>query len=118
MSNVSRVTAVSSSVHVLPCLYAHTCLLRSAIPRNVDFNRTACVCKFCFKLQNTFTEIFKILQQVPGDKTKSHNRPYEWYRKFKDGRTSIEDDPRSGLLSPSTDDSLGEFELSFVHNDD
>jgi hypothetical protein len=44
------------------------------------------------------------LQQVSGDETKSHATPYEWYRKFKDGRTSIEDDPRSGRLSPSTDD--------------
>ena len=50
------------------------------------------------------TETFEILQQVSGDETKSHTRPYEWYRKFKDGRTSIEEDPRSGRLSPSTDD--------------
>jgi transposase len=29
---------------------------------------------------------------------------YDWYKRFKDGRISIEDDPRSGRPSKSTDD--------------
>jgi transposase len=59
----------------------------------------ACV-KFCFKLGKTCTETFEMFQNVFGDETM---RTYEWYRRFKDGRTSIEDDPRSGRPLTSTD---------------
>jgi len=64
-----------------------------------------CVCvKFCFKLGKTATETWKMLQQAFGDECMSQTQCFEWYGRFKTGRTSIEEDPQSGRPSTSTDD--------------
>ena len=60
--------------------------------------------KFCFKLGKTATESWKILQQAFGDECMSRTQCFEWYSRFKTGRTSIDEDPRSGRPSMSTDD--------------
>jgi len=52
--------------------------------------------KFCFKLGKSFTETVQMLTQAFGDESMSKTRIYEWYNRFKKGRTSIEDDERSG----------------------
>jgi transposase len=57
-------------------------------------------------LGKTFTEAFDMLQNVFGDETMSRTTTYEWYRRFKDGRTSTEEHPLSGRPSTSTDDSI------------
>jgi len=64
-----------------------------------------CVCvKICFKLEKTATETWKMLQQAFGDECMSRTQCFEWYSRFKIGRTSIDEDPRSGRPSTSTDD--------------
>jgi hypothetical protein len=64
-----------------------------------------CVCvKFCFKLGKTATETWKMLQQAFGDECMSQTQCFEWYSRFKKGRMSIDEDPRSGRSSTSTDD--------------
>jgi len=60
--------------------------------------------KFCLKLGKTFTETFQMLQQAYGEDCLSRTQCYEWYQRFKSGRTSIEDDPKSGRPSSSTGD--------------
>jgi len=60
--------------------------------------------KFYFKLGKTATETWKMLQQAFGDKCMSRTQCFEWYSHFKTGRTSIDEDPRSGQPSTSTDD--------------
>jgi len=56
-----------------------------------------CVCvKFCFILGTIATETWKMLQQAFGDKCMSRTQCFEWYSHFKTGRTSIDEDPRSG----------------------
>src|SRR5215469_10129469 len=60
--------------------------------------------KFCFKLENPFTEAFQMLQQAYEEDCLSRTQCYEWYQRFKSGRTSIEDDPKSGRPSSSTGD--------------
>jgi hypothetical protein len=45
-----------------------------------------------------------MLQKVFGVETVSRTMNCEWYRRFKDGRTSVEDHPCSGRPSASTDD--------------
>jgi len=65
--------------------------------------KSVCV-KFCFKLGKTFTETFQMLQQGYGEDCLSRTQCYEWYQRFKSGRTSIEDDPKSGRPSSSTGD--------------
>jgi len=72
---------------------------------NEGLGRTTCVCvKFCFKLGKTATETWKMLQQAFGDECMSRTQCFEWYSRFKTGRTSIDEDSRSGRPSTSTDD--------------
>jgi hypothetical protein len=52
--------------------------------------------KFYFKLGKTFTESFQMLQQPYGEDCLSRTQCHEWYQRLKSGRTSIEDDPKSG----------------------
>jgi hypothetical protein len=56
------------------------------------------------KLAETFTETFQTLKQAYGEDCLSHTQCYKWYQRFKSGRTSTEDDPKTGWLSTSTDD--------------
>ena len=49
-----------------------------------------------------------MLQQNYGEHCLSRTQCYEWYQRFKSGRNSIEDDPKSGRPSSSTgDDQIG-----------
>ena len=43
-----------------------------------------------------------MLQQAYGEDCLSRTQCYEWYQRFKSGRTSIKDDPKSGWPSSST----------------
>ena len=45
-----------------------------------------------------------MLQQAYGEDCLSRTQYHEWYQRFKSGRTSIEDDPKSGWPSTSMDD--------------
>jgi hypothetical protein len=45
-----------------------------------------------------------MLQQAYGEDWLSRTQCHEWYQRFKLGRTSIEDDPKSGRPSASMDD--------------
>lgn len=51
----------------------------------------------------TFTETFQMLQQAFEDECLSQSRYHEWFR-FKEGRMSSADNPRSGRPSTSNDD--------------
>jgi len=57
-----------------------------------------------FQIGKTFTETFQMLQQAYGEDCWSRTQCYEWYHRFKSGRTSIEDDLKSGGPSSSTGD--------------
>ena len=43
-----------------------------------------------------------MLQEAFGDNAMSQNKTFLWYKRFKDGRTSVDDDERSGRPSTST----------------
>jgi len=60
--------------------------------------------KFCFILGKIATETWKMLQQAFGDECMCQTQCLEWYSHFKTGRTLIDEDPRSGRPSTSTDD--------------
>jgi len=55
----------------------------------------ACV-KFCCKLDKNFTETFQFLNQAYGEDCMSRTQCYEWFQRFKEGRMSVGEDPRSG----------------------
>ena len=45
-----------------------------------------------------------MLQQAYGEDCLSSTQCHEWYQRFKQGRTSIEEEPKSGRPSTSMDD--------------
>ena len=55
-----------------------------------------------------------MLQQDYGEDCLSRTKCHEWYQRFKSGRTSIEDDPKSGRLSTSMDDNHVEKALVVI----
>jgi hypothetical protein len=55
---------------------------------------------FYQKLGKTATETYEMLQQSFGETALSRSKTSEWYSRFKNGRTSIDDDPHTGR--PST----------------
>ncbi|GFS69207.1 protein GVQW3 [Trichonephila clavipes] len=57
--------------------------------------------KFCFKLGKTRTETYEMMKTAFGDETMSRARVFEWFRRFKEDRQSVNSDPRSGCPSTS-----------------
>jgi len=57
--------------------------------------------KFCFKIRKTATETYQLLQQVYGEDAVGHTKVFDWFSRFKEGRTSVESDSHSGQPSAS-----------------
>jgi hypothetical protein len=53
------------------------------------------------KLGKSFMETFEMLKTAFGNEALGRTQTYEWWKRFKDGRTSSDDDPHSGQLSVS-----------------
>ncbi|CAN8014077.1 unnamed protein product [Ixodes persulcatus] len=62
--------------------------------------------KFCQKLGNSQVETFRKIQMAFGDDAMSSTHIKEWYNRFKDGRTSVESEPRSGRPSTHRNDQV------------
>jgi hypothetical protein len=56
--------------------------------------------QFCFKLRKNDAETHQILRHAFGDNNLYQTQTYDWYKRFKNGRTSTDDGDRSGR--PST----------------
>lgn len=67
------------------------------------FEQRAAV-KFCVRLKKSFTETKKMVDAGFGEGVVSHTTVYTWYKRFKDGRTSLEDDERSGRPTTAVTD--------------
>ena len=52
--------------------------------------------KFLVKLGKTALETYDLLRIVYGDDCLSCTQVFEWFKKFKEGREVIEDDPQPG----------------------
>jgi hypothetical protein len=48
--------------------------------------------KFCFKLGTTAAETHQMLKQAFGDNSLGQTQTYDWYKRFKNGRKSTDDD--------------------------
>jgi hypothetical protein len=57
-----------------------------------------------FQIGKNYHRDFQMLKQAYGENRLSRTQCYEWYKRFKSGRTSTEDDPKYGRPSTSTDD--------------
>jgi len=58
--------------------------------------------KFCFKLNKTAAETHRRLKEAFGEQALSQARTFEWFKRFKDGRESVEDREYSGRLFTCT----------------
>jgi len=56
--------------------------------------------KFLTKLGKSTTETYNLLTEVYGDQSLSRTQVFEWFKKFKEGRKYVWDDPK--LSHPST----------------
>ncbi|KAJ8949172.1 hypothetical protein NQ318_021663 [Aromia moschata] len=60
--------------------------------------------KFLIKLRKTFTEAYAMLKEVYGNECLSRTHVFEWFKQFKEGRQTTEDDMRPGWPSTSKTD--------------
>ncbi|GFW94019.1 protein GVQW3 [Trichonephila clavipes] len=73
--------------------------------------------KFCFKLGKTGTKIYKMMKTAFGEEAMSRARVFELLRLFKEGRQSVNSDPRSGRPSTSrNEDKIAQLK-AVVHTD-
>jgi len=63
--------------------------------------------KFCVKLGRNGTETFEILRTAFREQCLSRARIFEWHKRFKEGRDSVDNNPRSGRLTSSNTDDCG-----------
>ena len=61
---------------------------------------------FCFKIGKTTSETYRLLQQAYGEDAVGLTQVFDWFRRFKEGRTSVESDPRSGRPSTSRNEEM------------
>ena len=62
----------------------------------------ACI-KFCFKLWETATECYEMFKTAFREQAMGRSQTFQWFSRFKAGRTSTDDDERSGrTVSSST----------------
>ncbi|XP_049267279.1 protein GVQW3-like [Rhipicephalus sanguineus] len=62
--------------------------------------------KFCQKLGDSQVETIGKIKTAFGDDAMSRTQIKEWYNRFKDGRTSVESEPRSGRPSTCLNDQV------------
>jgi len=59
------------------------------------------------KIGNSVTETFEMLKIAFREEAVGRTQMYEWWKHFKEGRTLVDNDPRSGRPSTSkTDDNV------------
>ena len=69
----------------------------------IDFREQRACIKFCFKLGKTVTECHEMLKTAFGEQATGRSQTFQWFSLFKAGRTSTDDDERSGRpVSSST----------------
>ena len=60
--------------------------------------------KFLVKLEKSFTEAYAMLKEVYGNECLSRTQVFEWFKRFKEGRETTENDPRPGRPTTSKTD--------------
>jgi hypothetical protein len=77
----------------------------ACVPANIEMEdvkeQRTCI-KFCFKLNKTAAETHRMLKEAFGDQALSQARTFEWFKHFKDGQESVEDDKYFGRSSTCT----------------
>jgi transposase len=79
----------------------HVCLHICDFSMDVKLEQRANV-KFCVKLGKFLAETFEMIRRAYRNEAMSRVRCFDWHAHFKRGRTSLEDDERSGRPSTSS----------------
>jgi hypothetical protein len=66
-----------------------------------DKKQGICI-KFCFKLNKTAAETCRMLKEAFGEQALSQARTFEWFKCFKGGRESVDDNKHSARPSACT----------------
>ncbi|GBL86737.1 Putative uncharacterized protein FLJ37770 [Araneus ventricosus] len=75
--------------------------------------------KFCILLEKSPSETLEMLKKAYGSDAIKKTAVYEWHKRFLEGRTNIEDDPRTGPSPlPRQMKMLRAFEKSCVQTDE
>jgi len=72
--------------------------------------------KVCFEIGKTATETYQVLQQAYSEAAMGLTQVFDWFRRFKEGRTSVESDPRSGRTSTSRNEEMFAKVKTIVRN--
>ena len=75
---------------------SNTCVYVIAIFTMCESTEQPICITFCFKIGKTATETYQLLQQAYGEDAMGHTQVFDWFRRFKEGRTSVESDLPSG----------------------
>ena len=86
-------------LHVSLCVYCISRLRFSDIGGMAEVDEQRVCIKFGVRLGKTGSETFEMLKQAFGDSCMRRSRTFEWFGRFKNGRTSTVNDDRSGRLS-------------------
>ena len=79
----------------------NTCVYVIAIFTMCESTEQRICIKFRFKIGKTATEPCQLLQQAYGKDAMGRTQVFDWFRRFKEGRTSVESVPRSGRQQSS-----------------
>ena len=98
LTDTCRTYSSCAACLCLQCLFhVRRILILSKMTEKRD--KRICI-KFCFQLGKTSSETIEMMQKAFGSECMSKTRIKEWYKRFKDGRTSVDSDSCSGR--PST----------------
>jgi len=104
-------------LHMSLCVYCISRLRFSDIGSMAEGDEQRVCIKFCVRLGKTGSEFFEMLKQAFGDSCMSRSRTFEWFGRFKNGRTSTAYDDRSGRASTATTPSKVEEVRAAVNQD-
>ena len=77
-----------------------------------------CVCiKFCFKLGKTATECYEMLKTAFAEQAMGCSQTFQWFSRFKLGRTSTHDDESSGRPVSSSTPEMTERVRQIIRED-
>jgi len=85
---------------------SNTCFYVIAVFTMCESTEQHICIKFYFKIGKTATETYQLLQQAYVEDAMGRTQVCDWFRRFKEGRTSAERDPHSGRPSTSRNEEM------------
>jgi hypothetical protein len=74
----------------------------SAIIEMADVKKQIICIKFCLKLNKSAAETHRMVKEDFGEQDLNQARTFEWFKRFKNGRESVDDRKHSGRSSACT----------------